>query len=259
MPHVRIGSSQQYVATKMLNPKTQCFSTEVFSKRVTQYSRGKISQEELITNFLGSFNPDLLIECINMLDTETRDRIRMIIEPSPKTEDEWVNLRKAHQTEADEAYRKLGFQLPLCHGERWFIVDLDWAWHLLRPRLILRRYEVYALRRAFDLPTHEGDWGHWCARNAQQISRTALNPWIFKNRTRYYAYLSSGRIPHGRYKNCPSPENPSLSAEQHSNSPTAINLLARLRLIEDNHPNYFFMIRRRLLEQLHQAWGVRHR
>ena len=240
----------------MWNPHTECFSLGKFAKHVNLYARGMIPQQELISDFLQTFDPDSLNDCLAMLDDDTRDRIRQIIEPSPQTENDWGNLRIAHRIEADEKFAELNYALLRGHRDRVFIVDLDWAWHSDDPPLALERFEVYALRCAIGLPTHECDWTDWRSRNADQIAQTGLNPWIFEYRTRWYAYLRGGTIPWSRYENCPRPDDPLLNAEESVAQPTVHHLIARIRLIDDNYPNYFFNIRRRLTEQLHSAWNI---
>jgi hypothetical protein len=241
----------------MWNPDTKCFSIVKFEKQLKLHSRGLIPQSQFISDFLQSFDPDSLTDCLGMIDDDTRDRIRKLVEPSPQTECGWANLRLSHRVEADELFAKHNYKLPFGHGDRVFIVDLDWAWYSVDPPFAFRRFEIYALRSAFGLPTHECDWENWCTRNADQIARTGLNPWIFECRTRWYAYLCGGTIPRSRYENCPRPENLMLNAEESPSQSTVRDLLARIRLIDDNYPSYFFNIRRRLTDQLRDAWNIR--
>ena len=218
-----------------------------------------ITQSKLISDFLESFDPDSLRDCLSVLNDDTRDQIRRIVEPSPQTEEAWESLRTAHRIAADALFAKSNHKRPKSSVDVRFIADYDWTWnHENQLHYGFQRYEVFALRTALGIPTHECDWSDWCERNADRILETGLNPWVFENRTRWYAYLQSGgMIPWTRYEDCPRPDNLLLNAERDATPPTVPKLLARLRLVDDNHPHYFFNIRLRLTERLYSLWGIR--
>ena len=228
----------------MRDPITQIFSMASFEKYAERYGRGYIPQDAFFTEFIHSFDPDSLPECLSLMDDRLKVRIQDFVDSSPTTNQDWIELRLQHRKRADAVYEANNYELPSVLADRQFIMDMDGSWKSMP------RFAVLALRNAFELQVAQDDWGDWCNRNQTLIAQSGLNPWVFENRVRWYAYLNSSSTPRYRFENCPVDD---IS----SNSQTALNeILARIQLVDQNHPDYFYNARASLIRLLRHKWGL---
>ena len=215
-----------------------------FKKRLHDYGRGRIREDDFIRDFVcRAFDFDSLETMAGLFDQNLTEKVIEFLQDSPCTEQQWSSLCAEGRKRAAERIRQPDFPAD-GHEDSW-VFDYDPAWKSLQ------RFQVYALRTAFGLPVDEPDWEDSLDQHRLLIQQTNLPDWFFQSRTRWYALLCNFSSPRLFFRDSLSTE--TLDEIGFAETP---HLISRLQLVEAMHPAYFFNFRKRVLLRLQAIWKM---